>query len=282
MPVTRPVDVPDWIPAVISASFYDRMDDPNTTLTQLAARYNDLEGRPGQSIVVPTDVATTPAANLAVDVPAVDDSIASGAYTMLVKEGVKSIAWYDRTQIQSGQDVNQLAGRKVGNAMLARVELDLGTALVAGRATAKDFVSTGFTLATIRKLRNSIPARLRKQGVTIVASDTVMNLLLEDPAVNNAAAFGSSTIASNGQITGLYGTDLRVTDDTVIPDTLISGTTGPLAVAFANGMLAYGFQKNPTVEQERDARARLTRQVGSMLHAEGTLEAAGIVACRVA
>ena len=55
-----------------------------------------------------------------------------------------------------------------------------------------------------------------------------------------------------------------------------------IRTAAVNGMLGYGFQKNPSTENERDARARLTRIVGTMMHGEGVMEAAGIVAIKVA
>lgn len=282
MSVTAPANVPDWIPEVISTSFYDRLDDPELVLTSLAARYNDLQGKPGESITIPTDTATTPAANLAVDVPATDDSISSGAFSMTIKEGVKSIAWYDRTQVQSNQDVNQLAGRKVGTAMESRVELDLGAALVAGRNTAKDATAVKVDTALIKAMKRKIPARLRKRGLVMVGPDDQMGLIDEDPNLNNAAVFGSDELMRTGQISRpLYGVRLFSTDDNVIPNATIGGASGPLVIMFAAGMLAYGFQKNPGVETERDARARLTRHVGTMLHAEGTLEAAGIVAVRI-
>lgn len=282
MAVTAPADVSAWIPGVLSASFYDRLDNPANVLTSLAARYNDLEGRPGQSIVVPTDTATTPAANLAVDVPAVDDSISGASYTLNIKEAVKSIAWYDRTQVQSNQDINQLAGAKVGSAMEARIELDLGAALVAGRNVSKDATATVVDTNLIRAMKRRIPARLRKRGLVMVGSDDVMGMIDQDATLNNAAVFGSDELMRTGQISRpLYGVRLFSTDDTVIPNTTIAAASGPIVVMFAVGMLAYGFQKNPAVETERDARARLTRHVGTALHGEGTLESAGIVAVRI-
>lgn len=283
MAVTTPANVIDWIPDVISSAFYDRMDVPTLTLTALAARYNDLQGRPGQAISIPTDVASTPADNLAVDVPAVDDSIASGAYSMTIKEGVKSIAWYDRTQIQSGQDVNQLAGAKVGSAMERRVEIDLGAALVAGRNTSKDAAITGLTVANIRAMRKQIPTRLRRRGLVLVGADDTLDTLLDDPLLSNAASFGSDEAIREGDLVRpIAGVRSRAVDDEALPTNVtVAGGTGPLVVMFAVGMLAYGFQKNPTTETERDARARLTRHVGTMLHGEATLESAGIVVRRV-
>ena len=52
------------------------------TLTQLATVYNELEGKPGDTIRVPTANATTVADNLAVDVPATDDASADLIDTM--------------------------------------------------------------------------------------------------------------------------------------------------------------------------------------------------------
>lgn len=283
MVVTQPADVTAWIPGVISSSFYDRLDTPVLTLTGLAARYNDLEGRPGQTITIPTDTATTPAANLAVDVPATDDGITGSSYSMTIKEAVKSIAWYDRTQVQSGQDVNQLAGRKVGDAVEGRVELDLGAALVAGRNTAKDTfqaAGTGFNLAQLRTMKRAIPARLRRRGLVLVGKVDLLDDLLDDPAVQNAATFGSDEAIRNGDFSRpLAGVTILPVDDATLPSFVVAANpSSPGVVLFARGMLAYGFQKNPSTETERDARARLTRIVGTTLHAEGTLEAAGIVA----
>lgn len=283
MAVTLPANIPDWIPQVISASFYDRLDTPQLTLTGLAARYNDLEGRPGQAITVATDVATTPASNLAVDVPAVDDSLASGAYSMTIKEAVKSIAWYDRTQIQSGVDVNQLAGSKVGSAMETRIEQDLGAALVAGRNAAVDATFAGpLTAARIRTMKRLIPPRLRRRGLVLVGADDVLDTIFDDTTVNSMAGALSDEARTGALTRPIAGVDLMPVDATSLPTNVtVAAGTGNLIVMFAVGMLAYAFQKNPAVETERDARARLTRHVGTCLHAEGTLEAAGIVAARV-
>jgi len=275
MAVTTPANVIDWIPSIISSSFYDRVGTPELTLTRLAAQFNDLQGRPGQVVTVPTANATTPADNLAVDVPAVDDALTSGAYTFTIKEGVKSIAWYDRTQVQSGQDVNQLAGARVGTAMEQRIELDLGAALVAGRNTAKDATVANVTTAVIRAMKRQIPQRLRRAGLVLVGEADVLDMLFEDPLLQNAASFGSDEAIRNGELTRpIAGVSLFPVDDGTLPNI---GANKPI-VMFSRGQLAYGFQKSPSVETERDARARLTRHVGTMLHGEGTLETVGIVA----
>lgn len=282
MAVTRPSDVPDWNPGVVEAAFYDRLDEPTLTLTSLAARYNDLNGKPGDTIRIPTDTVTTPAANLAVDVPAVDDALGSDAYEFSIKEAVKSIAWYDRTQVQSGQNVNDLAGRKVGTAVEERVELDLGAALIAGRNTAKDAVAGAVTWDLIQQMRMQIPSRLRKRGLVLVADDAVLGTMFSDPLVKDASKFGSDEAIRRGEFTGpILGVNMFATDDDVLPDVTVAAAAGRPLVMFARGMLAYGFQKNPSAEQERDARARLTRWVGTALHGEGTLEAAGIVVRRI-
>ena len=282
MAVTRPVDVPDWNPAFVEAAFYDRLDDPALTLTNLAARFNEMTGMAGDTVRIATDAATTPAANLAVDVPAVDDSLSSASFTFTVKEAVKSIAWYDRTQVQSSQNVNDLAGRKVGRAVEERIELDLGSAAVAGRATAKDGVAAALTLDVILAMKSAIPQRLRRGGVAIVAADAQMIGLYSDPVVRNAATFGSDEVLRTGQFTRpIMGVTPFVTDDGVLPNATISGTSGPLVLAVASGMLGYGFQRDPRAEQERDARARLTRWVGTAFHGEAVLESAGIVARRI-
>jgi hypothetical protein len=282
MAVTRPADVPDWIPAVISTSFYDRLDTPELTLTGLATRYGDLEGKPGTTVSVVTDVATTPAANLAVDVPATDDSLASGAYSMTIKEAVKSIAWYDRTQVQSGQDVNQLAGRKVGSAVEERIELDLGAALVAGRNVSADMTFANITAAQIRAMKRKIPPRLRKRGVVLVGGADRLDMIFEDTTINTNAGSLSDEARTGALTRPIAGVELYPVDASVLPTNVtVAAGVGDLLVMFARGMLAYGFQKNPGIETERDARARLTRHVGTCLHGEGTLEAAGIVVARV-
>lgn len=283
MAVTAPANVPDWIPGAIIAAFYDRVGDPNLTLTSLAARFGELEGRAGEEISVPYAEATTPADNLAVNVPATDDALTSGAYTLTIKEGVKSIAWYDRTQVQSGQDVNAIAGQRVGSAMEARIELDLGAALVAGRDTADDAFSANFDLSVIRAMRKKIPSRLRRNGLVVVGQASAMDLLFDDAIVLNSNTFGSDEVLREGAFSRpLLGVTPYVVDDGVLPDiTVAANPASPPVVMFARGMLAYAFQKNPSVETERDARARLTRHVGTMLHGEGTLEADGIVATAI-
>lgn len=279
---TTPADVIDWIPDVISASFYDRMDDPELTLTGLASRFNDLEGKPGEKLRIMTDTVNSPAVNLAVDVPATDDKLGSDSFEVVVKEGVKSIAWHDRTQVQSGQDVNQLAGRKVGRAMEERIELDLGAAAYAGRNAAADSAIGDLTVAKILALKTKIPARLRRRGLVLVGNDLAMSKLYADPLVLNAATFGSDEVLRNGAFSRpIGGVEPFVVDDGILPDLTVAATPGPSVMLFAKGMISYGFQKNPNIETERDARARLTRHVGTMLHAEGVLEALGVVFARV-
>lgn len=275
MAATYTTDVPDWIPGAIQAAMYDTVGTPQLTLTSLAYIFNDLNGRPGQVVDVPTALSTSPADNLAETVPAVDDRLQSGKFSFTVKEAVKSIAWSDRTQIQSGQDVNQLAGERVGRAMEERIELDLGSALVAGRNTTKDGTAAAITPTLIRAMKRQIPVRLRRRGLVLVGTDDVLDTIFDDAQVQNAATFGSDEAIREGQLTRpIAGVELRPVDDGVLPNI----GANKAVVMFAKGMLGYGFQKNPTTEQERDARARLTRIVGTMMHGEGTLESAGIVA----
>lgn len=286
MAATEPTDVPDWNPGIVEAAFYDRMDDPALVLTGLAARYNDLNGGPGDSIRIPTDAVTTPAANLAVDVPATDDSLGSDSFTMTLKEAVKSIAWYDRTQEVSSENVNQRAGRKVGTAVEERIELDLGAAAVAGRNTAKDATAAAVTFDLLMTMKSEIPSRLRRRGLAVVGADALMTApggLAFDDTFKQAAIRGNNDLLSAGQVTGsVAGVTPFSTDDGVIPeDVTVAAGTGPLLVMLASGMLGYGFQRNPRAEMERDARARLTRWVGTAVHGEGTLEAAGIVVRRI-
>lgn len=285
MAVTKPTDIPDFIPELISTSFYDRMDEPSLALTRLSVRFpGQIEGRPGEKIRVVTDAATTPAENLAVDVPATDDSIGSDSWEFTVKEGVKSIAWYDRTQVQSGQNVSQLAGRKVGTAMEERVELDLAAALIAGRNVAADAAITGLDVAAIRAMKAQIPPRLKRgRRIVLVGSDAALETLFDDPLLSNAASFGSDEAIRNGALSRpIWGVEPVPVDDATLPETVtVAAGTGPLVAMFPVGVLGYGFQKNPRTETERDARARLTRIVGTMLHAEGVQESAGVVVRRI-
>lgn len=286
MTTTYTTDIPDWIPAAIDAAFYDTVGTPERALLAHAFKFNELEGRPGQSIRIPTALATTPAENLAESVPATDDKLQSGSITLSVKEGVKSIAWSDRSQVQASQDVNRIAGQRVGNAMLDRIELDLGAAALAGRNTGADTATAAggkLTAAAIKAAAFKIPRRLRKLGLDLFADDQTILSLFDDATLSDRQKNPelSEEMMRSGQATlPIYGVTPYVVDDGVIPK-LTVGTARPTALIIARGMLGYGFQKNPTTEQERDARARLTRIVGTMIHGEGTMESAGIVAITV-
>ena len=221
MVVTEPTDVPDWNPGVVDAAFYDRLDDPQLILTGAATRYNELNGRAGDTIRIATDAATTPAANLAVDVPATDDALGSDSFTFTMKEAVKSIAWYDRTQVQSSQDVNQLAGRKVGTAVEERIELDLGSTAVAGRNTAADTAIAALSFDEIMLMKSRIPARLRRRGLTLAASDGLVSGpggLIFDQDFKDAAIRGNSDLLLTGQVgPRVAGVSVLEVDAGVIP-----------------------------------------------------------------
>lgn len=279
MAPTYSTDVPNWIPDVISASLYDTMGESQLTLSGSAATYDDLDGTPGDSLTIPTIAVTTPADDLAENVAAVDDKLTSGGVTVTVKEAVKSVSWSDRTRVQSGQDVNVLAGRRVGGAINDRVELDLAAAALAGRLTSKDTnLGTVLTLANLRTMRAKIPVRLRRRGIDVFATDDVLEGLFADTTVANAAAFGSDEAIRNGAFARpLYGLNLKPVDEAVFANVTIGAVTGPPVVFVARGMLLRAWQKQPSSEVERDARGRLTRVVGTAFHAEGVIEAAGIV-----
>lgn len=283
MAATYTTDVPDWIPGAIQGAFYDTVGEPFAALTAHAFVFNDLNGKPGQTIKIPTALATSPALNLAETVPATDDKLQSGAITLTVQEGVKSIAWSDRTEVQSGQDVNTIAGQRVGRSMLDRIELDLGAAAVAGRNTGADTATAAggkLTAAAIKAAVFKIPARLRRLGIDLFADDATLATLFDDATLSDRVKYPdmSDEMMKSGQVTNpIYGAKPFATDAGVIPQ--IGGL--PVALVVARGMLGYGFQKNPSTEQERDARARLTRIVGTMIHGEGVMESAGIVAIKV-
>lgn len=277
---TLTTDVASFIPAVISASLYDTMLLSDEPLSSVASVYNELEGGPGDRVTIPTLGVTTPAANLAENVAATDDSITSGGVTVTIKEAVKAIGYSDRSRIQSGQPISQLAGQRVGQAMRDRIELDLGAALLAGRNVAADTVlAPVLTLAHLRTLRAKIPTRLRRRGLIVCATDDVLEGLFADATVANAATFGSDEVLRNGGFSRpLYGMTLLPIDPTTLSNITVSATTGPPVVIMAKGVLVRAMQKEPGTEVERDARARITRIVGTALHAEGVMESAGVVA----
>ena len=127
-------------------------------------------------------------------------------------------------------------------------------------------------------MRIKIPVRLRRRGLVVFAEDDVLEGLFEDTTVANAAAFGSDEVIRTGAFARpLYGMDLRPVDPGVFANVTIGAVTGKPVVFMARGMLIRAFQKNPSSETERDARGRLTRIVGTAHHAEGVVEAAGVV-----
>lgn len=284
MAATYSTDLSAWIPAVIGASAYDTMAESLLALSDFASFVPGLEGQAGDRVSIPTVGVTTPADNLAETVPAVDDKLTGAGVTVLIKEAVKSIAWSDRSQIQTNQDVNQLAGQRLGGAMADRVELDLAAATLAGRDTTKDaYVPGALTLVALRALRARIPAFLRRRGVTVFIPSAKATSLLDDATVNNAAAWGGSEVMETGEISRpLYGMRLVEVDDSVFANiTVGANPAAPPVVAIASGMLVRAVQKDMVPETERDARARLTRIVGTALHGEGVVDARGVVATAV-
>jgi hypothetical protein len=275
MAITASTDVPEFIPEFINTSIYDKLGDADNVLTGLAVQFPGIEGQPGSKVRVVSVNAVAPADTVAETVPLVDDKLGSTGFSLLIKESGKSIAWYDRTQVQSSMDVNQIAGEKVGRSITDRIELDLGAALIAGRNTAKDATAAKVDLALFRGMRKKIPTRLRRRGLVMLGEALEMDDLFDDSVLNNASIFGSDEVMRSGALTkDLYGITPYVVDDGVLP--LISGNKP--VVLMARGMLAYGFQRGIHTETERDARARLTRIVSTVFHGEGVYEAAGIVA----
>jgi hypothetical protein len=274
MAVTAPTDVALWVPEVVSSSIYDTMLENDRPLGALATTYDDLEGKPGESFLIPTLDATTPADNLAVTTPAVDDKLTGAGVEVTIKEAVKSIAFYDRTRYATGTDFNALAGQRVGNALNDRIELDLGAALYAGRNTAADGTAPALTLAVIGAMKAKIPAAMRRRGLVLLGESDVLEQLMEDETIANAAAFGSDEAIREGAFTRpLRG----VTPIAVDEGTLPVHATFPGVALMVRGTLVKAFQKQPSNETERDARARLTRVVGTTLHAEGVVDSRGVV-----
>lgn len=279
MAVTAPTDVSAWIPSVISTTVVDTALDSLHTLSADAASFTDLEGKPGEKFTIPTVGVVTPADNLAVTTPAVDDKLSGAGVEVTIKEAVKSVAFYDRTKYATGTDFNQLAGQKVGTALGDRVELDLGAALYAGRNTAADATVANLNTAALRQLKAAIPAGLRRRGINVYATDDVLSELFADPLFQNAAAAGGDAELRSGEFSRpLYGMRFRPVDEGVLPE----GEDGlPIVAAVVDKFLIKAFQKQPSTEVERDARARLTRVVGTTLHAEGVVDSRGVVVFQV-
>lgn len=279
MAVTAPTDVAAWIPQVISTTVYDTAMDSLHTLSADAQTYPDLEGKPGEAFTIPTVGLVTPADNLAVTTPAVDDKLSGAGVTVTIKEAVKSVAFYDRTKYATGTDFNRLAGQKVGTSLNDRIELDLGAALYAGRDATKDTTVATLNLAALRDLKAAVPAGLRRRGITVYGTDDVLAGLFEDEMFLNAAAAGGDTEIRSGEFSRpIYGIRIKPVDEGVLPE----GEDGlPIVAAVVNGTLIKAFQKQPGTEVERDARARLTRIVGTTLHAEGVVDSRGVVVAQV-
>ena len=285
MATTLTTDIPAWIPDVIGASAYDATLDSALTLSGIASVIPDIAGKPGDVVIIPTINTTTPADNLAENVAAVTEKLTGGSITMLIKEGVKAIAWSDRSKVQSSQDINQIAGQRIGNGIADRVELDLGAALLAGRNLTGEVFSANFDVAALRALKRRIPAGIRRRGpLTLVGSDAVIEELLSDPILANAATFGSTEVLQDGQLSRpIFGISrVLVVDDSVLANiTVGANPASPPAVLFASGNLFRAVQTGPTVELERKPLERLTNLVGTILHGEAVQDSRGVVATAV-
>lgn len=284
MPALYTTDVPAWIPAVVSSEAYDRAFTSELPLSRFARAIPDLDGRPGDRVTITTEDALTPADNLAENVAAVDEKIAGSGVTVTIKEAVKSVAWSDRVKAQSVNDPNVTAGRKLGAAMADRIELDLGAALLSGRNTAADtFLAAGaFNLAALRAMRARIPAGLRRRGVEVFTTSDVAQQLYGDPLFLNAAALpgAANDVQERGILTRpLFGIEaIHEVDEGSLANVVVGANpSSPPVVMAVRGVLLRAMQKDPAVEPERDARARLSRLVGTALHGEGVVDSRGVV-----
>lgn len=275
MATTATTDVTAWIPALISTAVYDTTLAPLNPLSVWAENYGELEGRPGSSATIPTLSPTTPADNLAETVAAVDDKIAGAGVTVTIKEAVKSIAYTDRVKVQSGPNVNQIAGQRVGQAINDRIELDLGAAAIAGRTIAADTTGATLTPTVFRTIRGKIPSALRRRGVTLFAPAATLDGLYSDATFQSAATWGSTEALRDGVVARYQGVDIAEIDDATLP--VITATKVTVAM-MVKGALIRAVQRGPQVETERDARGRITRIVGTVFHGEGVVDARGIVA----
>lgn len=281
MATTATTDVPQWIPELVGTSIYDTTLEPLNALSAWATTYGELEGRPGSKGIIPTLNPTTPAENLAETVAAVDDKLTGGGVEVTIKEAVKSIAFYDRAQVQSIGDMNRIAGQRVGESINDRVELDLGATAVAGRgATVTPAAGTLITPAIFRQIRSAMPSALRRRGrgARLFAPSDLLEPLYADSLFQNAATWGSREGLTEGRIVRYLGITIEEVDEDVLP----AITAGNLTAALiADGVLLRGIQRGVRVEPERDARARMTRLVGTVFHGEGVLDARGIVCANI-
>src|SRR5690606_26577519 len=95
----------------------------------------------------------------------------------------------------------------------------------------------------------------------------------------NAAAMGGDAEMRSGEFSRpLYGLRFKPVDEGILP---LGEDDLPTIAAVVNGYLIRAVQKAPTSEPERDARARLTRVVGTTLHGEGVLDSRGVVVWQV-
>lgn len=288
MAVTAPTDIAGWIPTVIASGVYDTMFDSTYGLSAAATVYNDLEGQPGQGFSVPTLAAITAATNLAVTTAATDDLISGSSVSLTIQEAVKSVAFYDRTQYVTGTDVNRIAGEKVGQALALRQEYDLGAAVYAGRNTAADFTSTLLDLPAIRTFRGKLPAAMRpglgrdNNKPILFADNDTLSQLYADTTVANAAALGpgDNPVTSGDFVRPFYGIRLVEVDAGIFGSVGLTGTQ-KWAALVAPGCLARAIQKQGSNKPERDERARLTRIVSTVLHAEGVIDARGVVMAKI-
>jgi hypothetical protein len=272
---TATTDITAWIPSLISSQVYDTAYTGLYALSEFAEVYGDLEGQPGSQATIPTLGIVAPADDLAQTVAAADDKLTGAGVTISILEAVKSIAWYDRAQVQSKVDVNKIAGQKVGTAIADRIELDLGAAAVAGRNVAADTAVAALTAAQFRVIRNKIPASLRRRGARFFAPASVLEGLYSDAQFMDAAKSGSTQAIVEGTVARYLGVDIVEVDDSVLPVITATKTTGIMAV---DGTLIRAIQRGPKVEVERDARARITRIVGTLFHGEGVVDSRGVVA----
>ena len=203
-----------------------------------------LQGRPGDTITIPTWAYIGMAADLAEGVADVPVALEVSSRPFTVKKVAKSVELSDEALLSAYGDPAGTAARQVGKAIADKVEFDIVAALADATLTSGDALTSISYNAVVDAMGKFEDEDLGTAKYLFINPKQYTELLKDDK-FTPASAFGDGVLQSGvvGRIAGC---------EVVVSKRVANGT----AYIVKPGAVAYFFKRGLNVETDRDILAK--------------------------
>lgn len=269
MATTTSTDVAGLIPEVISARTFDTIV-ARVVLSALAEQNTELEGGPGDRLVIGTFADIGEAVDLAENAVITPKAMSATAAPFIVGRVGDGVAYTRDAAIKSGANLNAKAGTALGSAIARRIDRKLAINTVNGALPANVF-GDGTTPLTPALLTSALAVYEDTDLPTLVTTSTGLQNLATSLGAFNASTWGGGEVIREGVRAVAKILGVNVVTTSVLP--VATGVRSSILVLPGRTMVS-AYAQRPTIDTETVGARNAVEVYANSIWAGGAQEPA--------